>query len=279
MSKKITTHLSTADLVMRGVIDAAGPYTMQADVECSPFRALARAIAHQQLNGTAANTILTRFINTAGTNGEFPTPQQVLDAPESTLRAAGFSFAKIASLRDLAAKTIEGVVPDRATLATLGNDEIIERLTEVRGIGRWTVEMMLMFQLDRPDVLPVDDFGVRNGFRLAYGIRKMPHPKALALFGERWTPYRTAAAWYLWRAVELHRAGTLPVPDEPTKLPRIPRLRRAAKRLKKTVKRLKKKVSAKLANAKKRVARVTGRVTKRAKPRAKRRAGPEARRS
>ena len=279
MSKKITTHLSTADLVMRGVIDAAGPYTMQADVECSPFRALARAIAHQQLNGTAANTILTRFINTVGTNGEFPTPQQVLDAPESTLRAAGFSFAKIASLRDLAAKTIEGVVPDRATLATLGNDEIIERLTEVRGIGRWTVEMMLMFQLDRPDVLPVDDFGVRNGFRLAYGIRKMPHPKALALFGERWTPYRTAAAWYLWRAVELHRAGTLPVPDEPTKLPRIPRLRRAAKRLKKTVKRLKKKVSAKLANAKKRVARVTGRVTTRAKPRAKRRAGPEARRS
>ena len=279
MSKKIITHLSTSDLVMRGVIHAAGPYTMQADVECSPFRALARAIAHQQLNGTAANTILTRFINTVGTNGEFPTPQQVLDAPESTLRAAGFSFAKIASLRDLAAKTIEGVVPDRATLATLGNDEIIERLTEVRGIGRWTVEMMLMFQLDRPDVLPVDDFGVRNGFRLAYGIRKMPHPKALALFGERWTPYRTAAAWYLWRAVELHRAGTLPVPDEPTKLPRIPRLRRAAKRLKKTVKRLKKKVSAKLANAKKRVARVTGRVTKRAKPRAKRRAGPEARRS
>jgi DNA-3-methyladenine glycosylase II len=279
MSKKIITHLSTADLVMRGVIHAAGPYTMQADVECSPFRALARAIAHQQLNGTAANTILSRFINTVGTNGEFPTPRQVLDAPESTLRAAGFSFAKIASLRDLAAKTIDGVVPDRTTLATLGNGEIIERLTEVRGIGRWTVEMMLMFQLDRPDVLPVDDFGVRNGFRLAYGIRKMPHPKALALFGERWAPYRTAAAWYLWRAVELHRAGTLPVPDEPTKLPRIPRLRRAAKRLKKTVKRLKKRVSAKLANAKKRVARMTTRPTTRAKPRAKRRAGATARRS
>jgi hypothetical protein len=173
----------------------------------------------------------------------------VLDAPEATIRAAGFSFAKIASLRDLAAKTIEGVVPDRATLLALSNDEILERLTQVRGIGRWTVEMMLMFQLDRPDVLPVDDFGVRNGFRLAYGIRKMPHPKALALFGERWAPYRTAASWYLWRAVELHRAGTLPVPTEPTKLPRIPRLRRA-------VKRLKKKVAAKLAKAKKRVARV-----------------------
>jgi DNA-3-methyladenine glycosylase II len=248
MSKKIINHLSTVDVVMGGVIGAAGAYTMKADLECSPFRALARAIAHQQLNGTAANTILTRFVNTVGRNGEFPTPQQVLDAPEATLRAAGFSFAKIASLRDLAAKTLDGVVPDRATLDTLSNEEIVERLTQVRGIGQWTVEMMLMFQLDRPDILPVDDFGVRNGFRLAYGLRKMPAPKALALFGERWAPYRTAAAWYLWRAVELHRAGTLPVPAEPTRLPRLPRLRRALKRLKK-------KVSTKLTNARTRVVR------------------------
>jgi len=233
---------------MGGVIQAAGAYTLKADTECSPFRALVRAIAHQQLNGTAANTILTRFINAVGTNGEFPTPQQVLDAPEATLRAAGLSFAKIASLRDLAAKTIEGVVPARETLHALGNEEIIERLTQVRGIGQWTVEMMLMFQLDRTDVLPVDDFGVRNGFRLAYGLRKMPAPKALALFGERWAPHRTAAAWYLWRAVELHRAGTLPVPSEPTKLPRVPKPRRASKRLKK-------KVSAKRADVGKRAVR------------------------
>jgi DNA-3-methyladenine glycosylase II len=267
MSKRIIQHLSTTDVVMSGVIQAAGAYTLKADNECSPFRALARAIAHQQLNGTAANTILTRFINTVGTNGEFPTPQQVLDAPEATLRAAGFSFAKIASLRDLATKTIEGVVPSRELLVTLSNDEIIERLTEVRGIGRWTVEMMLMFQLDREDVLPVDDFGVRNGFRLAYGLRKMPAPKALALFGARWAPHRTAAAWYLWRAVELHRAGTLPVPSEPTRLPRIPRLRRAVKRLKK----LKKKVGARLVKAVKRVARA-GRKTKRVTPRVSKRA-------
>jgi DNA-3-methyladenine glycosylase II len=249
MSKRIVNHLSTADRVMGGVIQAAGAYALKADLECSPFRALARAIAHQQLNGTAANTILTRFVNTVGTNGEFPTPQQVLGAPEATLRAAGFSFSKIAALRDLAAKTIEGIVPAREELATLSNDEIVERLTQVRGIGRWTVEMMLMFQLDRPDILPVDDFGVRNGFRLAYGLRKMPEPKALAIFGERWAPYRTAAAWYLWRAVELHRAGTLPVPSEPTKLPRVKRLRRA-------VKRLKKKVRAVLAKAKKRTTRM-----------------------
>lgn len=253
MTRKITKHLSTVDAVMGGVIQAAGPYTMKANLEWSPFRALARAIAHQQLNGTAANTILGRFELAVGTNGEFPTPQQVLDAPEATLRAAGFSFAKIASLRDLATKTIEGIVPDHPTLATLGNDEIIERLTQVRGIGRWTVEMMLMFQLDRPDVLPVDDFGVRNGFRLAYGLRKMPAPKALALYGARWTPYRSAAAWYLWRAVELHRDGKLPVPTAPTKLPRVPKLRRTAKRLKK-------KVLAKVKSVRKTVRRAESRV-------------------
>lgn len=262
MSKKILDHLTKVDGVMGGVVKAAGPYTMQTNLEWSPFRALARAIAHQQLNGTAANTILKRFEDAVGVNGEFPTPQQVLDAPEATLRAAGFSFAKIASLRDLATKTIEGVVPDHPTLAILSNDEIIERLTQVRGIGRWTVEMMLMFQLDRPDVLPVDDFGVRNGFRLAYGLRKMPAPKALALFGERWTPYRTAAAWYLWRAVELHRDGKLPVPSAPTKLPRVPKLRRAAKKLKK-------KVVAKVKKAAKRVRRAASSV-RRAPLRAKR---------
>jgi DNA-3-methyladenine glycosylase II len=236
MSKVIIAHLTSVDPVMGRVIGACGPYAMEANMEGTPFLALARAIAHQQLNGTAANTILKRFVDSVGTNGAFPTPQQVLDAPEATLRAAGFSFAKIASLRDLAQKTLDGIVPDRETLASLSNDEIVERLTQVRGIGRWTVEMMLMFQLGRPDILPVDDFGVRNGFRLAYGLRKMPHPKALALFGERWSPHRSAAAWYLWRAVELHRAGGLPKPAEPTKLPRIAkRLRRVVKRLKKTV--------------------------------------------
>lgn len=248
MSKRILTHLSNVDLVMADVIRAVGPYKLKADLEGTPFQALARAIAHQQLNGTAANTILKRFVDAVG-GGVFPTPQQVMEAPDAMLRAAGFSSAKSASLKDLAAKTIEGVVPDRETLLALEDAAIIERLTEVRGIGRWTVEMMLIFQLGRRDILPVDDFGVRNGFRLAYGLRKMPAPKALALFGERWAPHRSAAAWYLWRAVELHRAGTLPVPAEPTRLPRVPRLRRAVKRLKKT---LKKKVGAKLARARRR---------------------------
>jgi DNA-3-methyladenine glycosylase II len=234
MSKRILMHLSSADLVMAGVIQVAGPYKLKANLEDTPFVALARAIAHQQLHATAANTILKRFIDMAG-GGTFPTPQQVLAAPDAVLRAAGFSTAKSASLKDLAAKTIAGIVPGREELLALEDLAIIERLTQVRGIGRWTVEMMLMYQLGRHDVLPVDDFGVRNGFRLAYGLRKMPPPKVLAAFGARWAPYRSAAAWYLWRAVELHKAGTLPVPAEPTRLPRIRRLRRAVKRLEKKV--------------------------------------------
>ena len=224
MSRKIIAHLSGVDSVMRDLIAAAGPYRIRVDAACPPFQVLARAIAHQQLNGTAANTILGRFVASCG-DGSFPTPQAVLAANETVLRAAGFSFAKIASLRDLAAKTLEGVVSSREVLIELENEVIIERLTQVRGIGRWTVEMMLMFHLRRPDVLPVDDFGVRNGFRLAYGLRKMPVPRALHLYGVRWGPHRTAAAWYLWRAVELAQAGKLPAAPKGFRLPRLPRKR------------------------------------------------------
>ena len=152
----------------------------------------------------------------------------IVDASTASLRAAGFSFAKVAALKDLATKTLEAVVPHHAVLESLPDDAIIERLTQVRGIGRWTVEMLLMFRLGRPDVLPVDDFGVRAGFRAAYGLRQMPKPKALLAWGERWRPYRSTAAWYLWRALELKRAGTLPVPAERIRLPRIKKLRRQA---------------------------------------------------
>ncbi len=231
------------DPVLGAVIAAAGPLKLTADPGSSPFRHLARAIAHQQLNGTAANTILRRFVDlyrleagstaTPGArppepiladyastrDAHFPTPAQVLATDDAAMRAAGFSFAKIAALKDLAAKALAGVVPDSATLLALDDAEIIERITAVRGIGRWTVEMMLMFQLGRPDVLPVDDFGVRNGFKLAYGLKALPLPRALGEFGARWAPYRSAAAWYLWRAVDLARAGTLPPP--PRLRPRV----------------------------------------------------------
>ena len=172
--------------------------------------------------------ILGRLILNCGA-GSFPTPHEIIRAPVDSLRAAGFSYSKVAALKDLAEKTLANVVPDGATLAVLSDDEIIERLTQVRGIGRWTVEMLLMFRLARPDVLPVDDFGVRAGFQAAYGLSSMPHPRALLAYGERWRPHRSAAAWYLWRALELKRAGTLPAPPQPTRLPRIIRRRRKSK--------------------------------------------------
>jgi DNA-3-methyladenine glycosylase II len=228
MSKRITTHLARTDAVMAALVAAAGPYRLKPELECTLFRALARAISHQQLHANAANAILRRFASTCG-RGDFPTPEEVLAAPKRRMRAAGFSLSKIAALKDLAKKTLTGVVPERASLAEIADEQIIERITQVRGIGRWTVEMMLMFQLGRPDVLPVDDFGVRNGFRLAYGLRKMPPPRALAAYGARWRPYRSAAAWYLWRAVDLSREGKLPPAAERIRLPRVKR-RKAQRR-------------------------------------------------
>ncbi|HTB66674.1 MAG TPA: hypothetical protein VK727_10610 [Steroidobacteraceae bacterium] len=229
MTQAIIRHLGNVDPVMKQLIAAAGAFAIETREEHSPFETLARAIAHQQLNGKAAQSILNRFISTCG-QGVFPEPEAVLALEDAALRACGFSFSKIAALRDLATKTLSGIVPLREHLHTLSDLEIIERLTAVRGIGRWTVEMLLMFQMCRPDVLPVDDFGVRHGFRLAYGFKQMPAPKALALFGERWAPHRSAAAWYLWRAVDLHRAGRLPPPAAALKLPRLPRKRRKLKR-------------------------------------------------
>jgi DNA-3-methyladenine glycosylase II len=227
VSQHILAHLSGADAVLAGLIGAAGPCLLKPEGDCHPFQTLAQAIAHQQLNRTAANSILGRLIEFCG-QGAFPTPQRVLEASAESLRAAGFSRPKVAALRDLAAKTLAAVVPDAAALVQLSDEEIIARLTEVRGIGRWTVEMLLIFRLGRPDVLPVDDFGVRNGFRAAYGLRRLPAPKALAAWGERWRPYRSTAAWYLWRALELARAGTLPKPAERIRLPRMARRKRRA---------------------------------------------------
>ena len=227
MSEHILNHLSGIDRNLAGLIKVVGPYGIVLERETQPFEALAQAIAHQQLHAAAARNILGRFITNVG-GGTFPTPQVVIEAPEQALRAVGFSGSKIAALRDLAIKTTEGIVPDRATLERLEDAEIITRLTEVRGIGRWTVEMMLMFHLGRPDVLPVDDFGVRLGFQLTNGLRKMPAPKVLALYGERWGPHRSAAAWYFWRACELKKAGKLPEPIEQIRLPRVLKLRRRA---------------------------------------------------
>jgi DNA-3-methyladenine glycosylase II len=225
----ILDHLSGIDRNMGGLIRAVGTYGLVIEANCHPYESLAQAITHQQLHAAAARSILGRFVTTFG-NGAFPTPETVLATPNESLRAVGLSFSKIAALKDLAAKTVEGVVPAREVLLGLEDAEIVARLTEVRGIGRWTVEMLLMFQFGRPDILPVDDFGVRAGFQHTYGLRKLPAPKVLAMYGERLGPHRSAAAWYLWRACELKRAGTLPAPVEQIRLPRLPgRRRRRAK--------------------------------------------------
>ncbi len=162
------------------------------------------AIAHQQLNGTAANTILRRFIKLFP-GRRFPRPDDLEHVHDDAIRAAGFSRAKVAALRDLAAKALDGTVPSSGSIKKLDDSEIIARLIEVRGVGQWTVEMLLIFQLGRPDVLPADDFGVRNGFRHAYRLPELPKPNELLAFGERWRPYRTTAAWYLWRAADASR--------------------------------------------------------------------------
>jgi DNA-3-methyladenine glycosylase II len=209
-------RLAKVDPVLANLMRAAGKFTHVPNAQHTPFHALARAIAHQQLNGIAAESIFGRFTGLYST--ALLEAEMVLATPDEKLRAVGLSFAKIASIKDLAAKTIAGTVPPYEILHTLDSEEIIERLTQVRGIGRWTVEMLLMSRLGRPDILPVDDFGVRNGFRLAYGLRGMPTTRALAEFGARWAPFRSVAAWYLWRAVDLHRAGKLPAPVMKTRI-------------------------------------------------------------
>jgi len=206
-----------ADPIMATLIASAVKYDPASRILQPSFEVLVRAIAHQQLHATAANNILARFV-ALFEGSVFPIPQRVLDTETARLRGVGFSHAKIAAMKDLATKALAGVVPEREMLDALSDEEIIERLTQVRGIGRWTVEMMLMFQLHRPDVLPVDDFGVRNGFRLAYGLKGMPTPKALAEFGNRWKPYRSIAAWYLWRACELSKQNLLKKCKRPPRL-------------------------------------------------------------
>jgi DNA-3-methyladenine glycosylase II len=204
-----TEYLAKVDPVMRRLIKQVGPFALQLNARRPPFETLARAIAYQQLNGTAAETILRRFVALFPGN-KFPAPAELLAKSEEELRGVGFSRAKVAALHDLAAKTLDGTVPLARVIRRLDDDAIVTRLTQVRGIGRWTVEMLLIFQLGRLDVLPADDFSVREGFRLTYGLPALPKPKELLQHGERWRPYRTAAAWYLWQAVDRARATRPP---------------------------------------------------------------------
>jgi DNA-3-methyladenine glycosylase II len=206
MNAKASKHLSKVDKRLARVIRKVGPVRVIPPKGVSPFMSLVRAVAHQQLTGKAANTILGRVL-ALFPGKKFPTPEDLVRIPARKLRAAGFSRAKVKSVKDIAAKTLEGVVPSSRVLLKMGDAEIIERLTAVRGVGSWTVEMMLIFTLGRPDVLPVTDYGVRKGFALTYGCKELPGPKEILEFGERWKPHRSAAAWYLWRACDLAAGG------------------------------------------------------------------------
>jgi len=186
---------------MATLIARSRRYNITPAISVRPFEALAESIAYQQLNGKAAASIWKR-VRALYPRRKWLDPERVLATPDDALRAAGLSRAKIAAIKDLAAKTLEGTVPSGRVLLGMSDDAIITRLTQVRGIGRWTVEMLLLFDLGRPDVWPVGDYGVRKGFAKTFGRRKLPTPKQLMKIGEKWRPYRSVAAWYFWRALD-----------------------------------------------------------------------------
>src|SRR5579863_8475893 len=206
---KAVAHLKKSDPKLGALIDRVGQFRMRLDDSESPFTTLLESILYQQLHGKAAATIHRRVREYFGGD---PTPRQLIDVPEEILRAAGVSGNKVKAMRDLAAKTLDGTVPSHAAILKMPDADIVERLTEVRGIGSWTVEMLLIFRLGRPDVLPVTDYGIRKGYALTF--LKLPKtrpveakdlPKADVLFrrGRKWTPFRSVASWYLWRACDL----------------------------------------------------------------------------
>jgi 3-methyladenine DNA glycosylase/8-oxoguanine DNA glycosylase len=201
--KRAVRHLRASDPALARVIDAAGPVRLELQKTPSPFLALAEAIVYQQLNGKAAATIFGRVRALFPRARNAFTAERLLRVSDQKLRGAGVSRAKLLALRDLAEKTRSGEIPSLAALRRMPDEAVIERLTQVRGIGRWTAEMFLIFRLGRPDVLPADDYGVRKGFSVALRKRELPARKQLEKHAERWRPYRTAASWYLWRAADL----------------------------------------------------------------------------
>jgi len=202
-------HLRTRDPKLGALIDRVGAFTLRLDRAPSPFESLVESILYQQLHGKAAATIHRRVREFFGGD---PTPQQLVDTPDEPLRAAGVSGNKIKALRDLAARTIDGTVPSHAAILKMSDADIVERLTEVRGIGPWTVEMLLIFRMGRPDVLPVTDYGVRKGYLLTFQrvpktraieASDLPKPDVISKRARLWAPFRSVASWYLWRACDL----------------------------------------------------------------------------
>ncbi|MDA8052014.1 MAG: DNA-3-methyladenine glycosylase 2 family protein [Rhodospirillales bacterium] len=211
MSAEALRHLRRADPVLGRLIRRLGPCGLRPERGRSPYAALLRAVAHQQLNGRAAEAIFARFLALHPGRG-FPEPAVVLAYEGAHLSACGLSAAKIAAIRAISEAALAGIVPTRRAAARLSDEALIERLTALRGIGRWTVEMLLIFTLGRPDVLPVDDFGVREGYRLLHGLDAQPKPRQLAEIGAAWAPYRSTAAWYLWERANEEKRFKAPPP-------------------------------------------------------------------
>src|SRR5437016_1508700 len=196
--------LAERDERLKRLIDETPAFQLEIEETRSPYEALLESIAYQSISGKAAATIFGR-IKALGGNGRAPTPAEMRKLRTSVLRRAGLSGAKILAMKDLARKTLAGVVPTLEQAHEMSDEALVERLISVRGIGVWSVEMFLIFRLGRPDVLPLHDLGVKKGWCITYGKKHMPRPKELLAFGERWRPYRTIASWYMWRAFE--RAG------------------------------------------------------------------------
>ena len=199
---KPEAELAARDPKLAQLIARVGPFPIKAAGLVRPLDALARSITYQQLSGKAAGTIFGR-VQKLFPGRKWFSAELILATPDETFRGAGLSRAKTAAIKDLAAKTLDGTVPKHAALARMSDEELITRLTSVRGIGRWTVEMLLLFHLGRLDVWPVDDLGVRKGYALTYRTKVAPTPKELLAIGEKWQPYRSVAAWYFWRALDL----------------------------------------------------------------------------
>ncbi len=231
-------HLSRVDRKLARIIAKSGPCRLQQETTQSIFEALLESIIYQQLNGRVAATITERVkalfpenshrIRTRrGLVAGFPSPEQILSVPEELLRSAGLSRAKMLAIRDLAAKTLDGTVPPAKQAHRMSDEELVERLDSVRGVGRWTVEMLLLFRLGRPDVLAVDDYGIRKGFAKMHKLAELPKPKELLAHGERWRPYRSVASWYLWRAAEMK---DLPMACAPAKKAPVKRAKKTPAR-------------------------------------------------
>lgn len=195
--EQATVFLRKVDSDWAQLIETVGPCGLTLKTERDPYEALVRAVAYQQLHTKAGDAILKKFISNF--NESFPSPEILFIANFDALRKCGFSGRKIQTIQGIAKGVIEGLVPTRDQAESMSNATLIERLTSLKGIGNWTVEMMLIFTLARLDVLPIDDLGVRDGYRRLKNLEVPPQPKTLAKIGEAWQPYRSIASWYLWQ--------------------------------------------------------------------------------